>query len=141
HEIRREVTSVKLHTFHQFKGGIHAFCLFNSDNPFLSHLVHGIGYQCTYLIVAVGRDGTHLLDLFLVLNLSAHLLELIHYRHGRLVDAALEVHGVHAACQILQALCIDGLGQHGGRCGTVACNIGCLGSHFLNHLGAHILKL
>src|SRR5690606_11431945 len=60
--------------------------------------------------------------------------------HG-LVDAALEVHRVHAGGDRLHALAQDGLGEHGGGGGAVTRNVGGLGRHFLQHLGAHVLEL
>jgi hypothetical protein len=60
--------------------------------------------------------------------------------HG-LVDAALEVHRVHAGGDRLQALAQHGLGQHGGGGGAVTGDVGGLGSDFLDHLRAHVLEL
>jgi hypothetical protein len=60
--------------------------------------------------------------------------------HG-LVDAALEVHRVHAGGDELHAFADDGLGQHGGRRGAVTGDVGGLGSDFLDHLRAHVLEL
>jgi hypothetical protein len=60
--------------------------------------------------------------------------------HG-LVDAALQVHRVHAGGDGLQALADDGLGQHGGGGGAVTGDVGGLGGDFLDHLRAHVLEL
>ena len=58
-----------------------------------------------------------------------------------LVDAALEVHRVHAGGDDLQAFAQDRLGQHGGGGGAVAGDVGGLGGDFLHHLRAHVLEL
>jgi len=58
-----------------------------------------------------------------------------------LVDAALQVHRVHAGGDGLDALAGDGLSQHGGGGGAVTGHVGGLGRHFLHHLGAHVLEL
>jgi hypothetical protein len=60
--------------------------------------------------------------------------------HG-LVDAALQVHRVHAGGHVLHAFAHDGLGQHGGGGGAVAGVVAGLGSDFLDHLRAHVLEL
>ena len=59
----------------------------------------------------------------------------------RLVDAALEVHRVHAGGDVLHAFLHDGLRQHGGGGGAVTGHVGGLGSDFLHHLRAHVLEL
>jgi hypothetical protein len=58
-----------------------------------------------------------------------------------LVDAALEVHRVHAGGDELHAFAHDRLGQHGGGGGAVTGDVGGLGSDFLDHLRAHVLEL
>ena len=59
----------------------------------------------------------------------------------RLVDAALQVHRVHAGGDRLHALADERLRQHGGGGGAVAGVVGGLGSDFLHHLRAHVLEL
>ena len=59
----------------------------------------------------------------------------------RLVDAALQVHRVHAGGDGLHAFADDRLGEHGGGGGAVAGDVGGLGSDFLHHLRAHVLEL
>ena len=59
----------------------------------------------------------------------------------RLVDAALQVHRVHAGGNELHAFLHDRLRQHGRGGGAVAGDVGSLGSDFLHHLRAHVLEL
>jgi hypothetical protein len=59
----------------------------------------------------------------------------------RLVDAALQIHRVHAGGHVLHAFAHDGLRQHGCSGGAVTGVVGGLGSDFLDHLGAHVLEL
>src|SRR6185503_2434248 len=68
------------------------------------------------------------------------LLQLIHHRGHRQVDAALEIHRVHARGDVFHALAHDRLGEHGCRGGTVAGDIRCFGGDFLHHLRAHVLE-
>jgi hypothetical protein len=60
--------------------------------------------------------------------------------HGE-VDAALEVHRVHAGGDRLHALGHDGLGENGGGGGAVAGLVVGARSDFADHLGAHVLEL
>ena len=57
------------------------------------------------------------------------------------VDAALQVHRVHAGRDRLHALADDRLGEHGGGGGAVAGKVVGLGGDLAQHLRAHILEL
>ena len=59
----------------------------------------------------------------------------------REVDAALEVHRVHAGGNRLGAFLHDRLGEHGGGGGAVAGDVGGLRGDFAHHLRAHVLEL
>jgi hypothetical protein len=56
-----------------------------------------------------------------------------------LVDAALDLVGVGAGGDVLEAFGEDGFGVDGGGGGAVAGDVGGLGGDFLDHLGAHVL--
>ncbi len=60
--------------------------------------------------------------------------------HGE-VDAALEVHRVHAGGDRLGAFADDRLGQNGRGRGAVAGGVVGLGGDFAHHLRAHVLEL
>ncbi len=69
------------------------------------------------------------------------LLDVLDHRGDRNVDAALEVHRVHAGGDRLGAFLHDRLGQHGGGGGAVARGVIGPGGDFAHHLGAHVLEL
>jgi len=114
---------------------------FDRDHAFLADLVHRVGDDGADRLVAVGRDGADLRDFLRGGGGLGGLLELLDQGVHRLVDAALQVHRVHAGGHILHAFAHDGLGQHGGGGGAVTGVVGGLGSHFLDHLRAHVLEL
>jgi hypothetical protein len=58
-----------------------------------------------------------------------------------LVDAALDVHRVHARGDRLETLADHRLGQHGRCGGAVTRDVGGLGGDLLDHLGAHVFEL
>jgi hypothetical protein len=62
------------------------------------------------------------------------------FRDGE-VDAALQVHRVHAGSNGLAAFANDGLCENGGGRGTVTGDVVGLRSNFADHLGAHVLEL
>ena len=57
-----------------------------------------------------------------------------------LLDAALDVHRVGAGGDVLDALAVDRLGEHGGGGGAVTGDVGGLGRDLAHHLGAHVLE-
>ena len=57
------------------------------------------------------------------------------------IDAALQVHRVHAGGDRLHALADDRLGEHGGGGGAVAGDVVGLRGDFAQHLRAHVLEL
>ena len=68
-------------------------------------------------------------------------LQVLDDRFDREVDAALEVHRVHAGRNRLGAFLDDRLGQHGRRRGAVAGEVRRLRGDLAHHLGAHVLEL
>ena len=68
-------------------------------------------------------------------------LQLLDDRGDGLVDAALEVHRVHAGGDRLGALAHDRLGQHGRGRGAVAGDVAGLARDLAHHLRAHVLEL
>jgi hypothetical protein len=103
--------------------------------------LHGLGDHVADRRLAVGRDGADLGDLVGALHLLRLLLDLIDDVDHGLVDAALEVHRVHAGGDGLQAFAYDRLRQHGRRRGAVAGGVVGLGGNLAQHLRAHILEL
>src|SRR5690606_33657633 len=100
----------------------------------LADLVHRLGDQLADVGVGVGRDGADLGDFLAGGRRLGDVLQLGDGGGDRLVDAALEVHRVHAGGDRLHALADEGLGQHGRGGGAVTGVVGGLGSDFLDHL-------
>ena len=92
-------------------------------------------------LLAIGGDGADLGDLFRALDLLRALLEVFDGGADGQVDAALEVHRVHAGGNRLGAFAHDRLGEHAGGGGAVAGDVIGLGGDFAHHLGAHVLEL
>src|SRR5205823_2541938 len=68
-------------------------------------------------------------------------LEVLDHSFHRKIDAALEVHRIHAGGNRLCAFAHDGLGENGGGGGAITGNIGGLGGDLAHHLCAHVLEL
>ena len=95
-EIRGDEAAVELHAFHHLEVGLHALGFLDRDDPVLADLFHGVGDEVADLVVVVGGDGGDLGDLVLLLDVLRALLDLLDGDGHRLVDAALDVHGVDA---------------------------------------------
>jgi hypothetical protein len=140
-EVGRQIAAVELHAFDHFQFVLQRLAVFDGDHAFLADLVHRVGDDLADIGVGVGGDRA---DLGNFLGRGAglgNLLQLVDDGDHGLVDAALEVHRVHAGGDELHAFADDGLGQHGGCRGAVTGDVGGLGSDFLDHLRAHVLEL
>ena len=91
--------------------------------------------------IAVRRDGADLGDLVVGRDLLRARLDVLHRFGDGEIDAALEVHRVHAGGDGLGAFADDRLGEHGGRGGAVSGDVARLGRDLADHLGAHVLEL
>ncbi len=140
-EVRREIAAIKLHAFDDVEFGFEAFGFFNRDHAFFADLIHGLGNDVADLALAVGRNRADLGDLFVRLDLLGHLGEFGDDGFNSLVDAALQVHRVHAGGHRLRTFANDGLRQHGRGGGAVAGEVVGLVGDFFHHLRAHVLEL
>src|ERR1044072_7051928 len=119
-EVGREVAAVELHAFDDIELGLHALGFLDGDHAFLADPVHRLGDQVADRLVAVRRNRADLRDLLAGRYLLGALLQFLDHQFGGKVDAALEVHRVHAGGDRLGALAHDRLGQHGRRGRAVA---------------------
>src|SRR5688572_22172008 len=140
-EVRRDVAAVELHAFDEVELVLEALAVFHGDDAFLADLVHRLRDGLADLGIRVGGDGADLGDLFRRRAGLADLLQLLDGRGDRLVDAALQIHRVHAGGDVLHAFGDDRLREHGRGGGAVTGDVGSLGSDFLHQLGAHVLEL
>ena len=138
-EVGRQVAAVELHALDDVERGVHALGFLNRDHAVLADLVHGLGDDLADGFVVVGRNGADLRH-HVAANVLLHLLQLVGDRLDRLLDAALDVHRVRARHDVLRALAVDRLREHGGRRGPVAGRIRGLARHFAHHLRAHVLE-
>ncbi len=140
-EVGRQVAAVELHAFDDFQLVLQRLAVFDGDDAFLADLVHRLGDDLADVGVGVGGNGADLGDFLGGRAGLGDLLQLFDDGGHGLVDAALQVHRVHAGGDVLHAFADDRLGQHGGGGGAVTGDVGGLGSDFLDHLRAHVLEL
>ncbi len=133
--------AVELHALDDFELGLHGFRLFDRDDALVADLLHGTRDHRADLTLAIGRDGADLGDFGVGRDFTRTRLDVGDDGGDGHVDAALEVHRVHAGGNRLRALADDGMCQdrRGGR--AVAGEIASLRGNFAHHLCAHVLEL
>ena len=141
YEVRRDIATVELHTFHDVNRCFSTFGFFNGDNAFFLHFLHGFCNQFTDRFVAVGRNLGYVFNLF---EFVAYFFSLFcdvgnNFGNG-FVDTAFQIHRVCTGSHVLQTYADNRLSQNGGCRRTVAGIVVCLGSDFLNQLGTHVFK-
>src|SRR4030095_3208720 len=140
-EVGREVAAVELHAFNHVELEFEALGFLDRDHAFLAYLLHRFGDLLADDGVAISRDYADLADLVRTgYRLRAGLEVLDDLGDGD-VDAALQVHRIHAGRDRLHAFANDRLGQNGGGGGAVAGDVVGLRGDFAQHLRAHVLEL
>src|SRR5204862_8206946 len=132
---------VELHALDDVELGLQRLGFLDRDHALIADLLHGVGEELADLGIAVGGDGADLGNLLVGGDLLRVLLEVRIDSLDRKVDAALEIHRVHAGGNRLGAFTDDRSGEHGGGGGAIAGRVSSLGGDFAHHLGAHVLEL
>src|SRR6266436_5056405 len=140
-EIRRDVAAVELHAFDHVELGLQRLRLLDRDDALVADLLHRLGEEAADFGVAIGRDGADLGDLLVRGDFLGVRLQVLHDRLDGEVNAALEVHRVHAGGDRLGTFPHDCVREDGRRGGAVAGEIRGLARDFAHHLGAHVLEL
>ena len=123
-EIRRQVTPIELHAFNNIQLILKARTFFDRNHAFLADLAHRVGNDLADRLIRIGRDRANLGNRLAVLTGLGQLFEFGHDRGRGLVDAALQIHRIHAGGNRLQADFQNRLGKHSRRCRAVTGDIG-----------------
>ena len=140
-EIGREIAAVELHALDNVQFGLEALGLLDRDDALVADLLHRIGDHLADRLVAIGGDRADLRDFRRFLDLLRTLGDVLDRLGDREVDAALEVHRVHAGRNQLRAFAHDRLGEDRGGGRAVAGGVIGLGGDLAHHLCAHVLEL
>jgi hypothetical protein len=140
-EIGRDVAAVELHALNHLELGLKRFCFLDRDHAFVTDLFHRIGNETANFRIAVGRDSADLSDLLVRGDILGVLPEVSDNGLDGKIDAALEVHRVHAGGDSLGTFPDDRVSEHGRRSRAVPGLVGGLRGDFPHHLRAHVLEL
>ena len=141
HEVRREVTAVELHAFNDIEFSLQRLGFFDGDHTVVADALHGFRDHGADFDFTVGGDGADLRHFLVGGNVLGHRVQLVHDLGNGGIDAALEVHRVHAGGNGLGAFVDDGLSQNRRRGGAVTGHVVGLGGNFAQHLCAHVFEL
>ena len=141
HEVGRQVPAVELHALDDFQRRFGGLGFLDGDDTLVADLLHRLGDIVADLLFAVGRDRADLGNFRRGGDLGGTRLEVLDDFGDGEIDAALEIHRVHAGGNELDAFVDDRLGEHGRRGGAVAGDVVGLGRNRADHLGAHVLEL
>src|SRR6185437_932601 len=140
-EVGGDIAAVELHALDDVEFGLERLGFFNRDDAFVADLLHGVGEELADFGISVGGDGADLGDFLVRSDLLGVPYEVRDHGFDSEVDAALQVHRVHAGGDRLGAFLHDRSRQNGGGGGAVASRIRGLGGDFAHHLRAHVLEL
>jgi hypothetical protein len=117
-----------------------ALGLLDGDDAVFADLGHRISNDLAdgLAVTGDGGDGFHL---FFGLDVNSYLAQVRDGRGDGLVDAALDEHGVGTGRDSAHAGFEHGLGQDGCGGRAVAGDVVGLGGHFLEQLGAQVLRV
>ena len=140
-EVRRDITTIKLHTFYYINCSISTLCFFNSDNTFFTNFSHCISNQFTNNSITVSRNSCYLFNLFVVVTNCLRLrFQVSNNFCYSLVDTSFQIHWISASSYILQTFTNDRLSQHSCSSSTITCNISSFRSYFFHHLRPHVFN-
>ena len=141
HEVARQITTVELHTLNNTDVGVTALALLDSDHTVLAYLTESLCQEFTDLWIVVGRYGSYLLDLIVVVvNLLRTLLDILYNSCNSLVDTTLQIHRVSSGSHVLQTNVDDALSQDGSGSSSVTGIVTSLAGNTFQQLCSGILK-
>ena len=140
-EVGREIAAVELHALDHVEFGLRGFRLLDRDHALVADLLHRLGQHLADLGVAIRGDRADLGDLVVGGDFLGAGLEVRHDGLDGEINAAFEVHRVHAGGDGLRAFADDRMGEHGRGRGAVAGDRAGPGRDLAHHLGAHVLEL
>src|SRR5690606_18992010 len=118
-EVGAEITAVELHALDHFGFGLQALVLLDGDDALVAALLHRIGALAADFGLAVRRDGADLRRFGRIVDRAGGGFDRIDGHGHGLVDAALQIHRVHAGGNRLETFLDDRVRQNGRGGGPV----------------------
>src|SRR5262249_54837670 len=97
-----------------------ALGLFNGDHALVANLLHSLCEESTDLRITIRRDRRYLRNLLVGGDRLRMLFQILDDRTDREIDAALQIHRIHAGGNRFGALLDDRVGEHCRRRSAIA---------------------
>ena len=105
-----------MHALDNFEFSLQRFRFFDRNHALVADFLHRIGKELADFGIAVGGNRADLSDFFVRGDLLRILLQVLDHRFDSKIDAALEIHRVHAGGYGLGAFPYDRVRKNrGGR--------------------------
>ena len=137
--VRRDVTTVKLHTFYGFQAGFHGFGFFNGDYAVVANFFHSVCNQVTDFFVS-SRDGSNLCFSFFSFYFLRNSFQFFNQNINCFLDTFFQNHGVSASSYVSHAFANHSLSKYGSSSSAVTSNIVGFDGYFFNKLSTHVFK-
>ena len=140
-KVRAEIATIELHTFDNFGFCLQTFVFFDGDDALIADFGHCVCDLLADCGLAIGRNGADFCNFSAVAHGTRHCFNLGDDRRDGFVDAALQIHRVHASGNRFHPFFDDCLGQH-SRCGRAVTGL-VIGSrgYVFDKLCAHVFKV
>ena len=142
HKIRREKSSVELHTINHIDVGLDALTFFNRDHAVFTDFIEGVSHDLADFDIVVGTDRCDTNNVFLVIGVNrlAQLSQCFINSFNSYLDTAVDRHRVSTRGDITKRSFENRFGQdsRGGR--PVTGNVGRFAGCFFNERTAEIFS-
>eukprot|EP00128_Syssomonas_multiformis_P010966 Colp12_sorted_trinity150504_noHs@27325 len=136
-----DVATVKLHALSGLKFVVEGRAVLDSDGTVTADLLHSSGDELADLVVSIGRDGGHLLNLLGGVDHHRAGLEVLQHNINSCLDASTQVGRANASLHVLACLSVHSTCEDGGSGGTVTSLIVGLTGNILDQASTKVLEL
>ena len=129
-----------MHALDHVEFGLERLCFLDRNHALVADLLHGIGEELADFGIAIGRNGANLGDFFVGRDLLRVFLQVLDDGFDGEINAALQVHRVHAGGDRFGAFPHNRVGEYGRGGGAIAGLVRGPRRDFTHHLRAHVLE-
>ena len=119
-EVGGDVATVELHALDHVEFGFERLCFLDRNHALVADLLHRVGEELADFGVAIGRNGANLGDFFVGRDLLRVFLQVLNDGRDGKINAALQIHRVHAGGDRFGALPHNRVSEDGRGGGAIA---------------------
>ena len=137
--VRRDVATVKLHTFYGFEASFHGFGFFNGDYAVVTNFFHSVSNQVANFFISC-RDGSNLCFSSFGFYFFRNSFQFFNQNVNCFLDTFFQNHGVSTCSYVTHTFANHSLSKYGSGSSTITSNIVGFDGYFFNQLRTHIFK-